>query len=145
APARGSSPEGGRITPTRAERETASDGIPIAPAGSTAIPSAEPHHPHPITPQHERIYAENNLVASLAGALDVRDTARIRRLVAEYRERYPEDDHQIQAGYEIIANCLDHPGPDTKAAAQRYYDEELGSNIRRYVRRHCLIECGRTA
>jgi len=68
----------------------------------------------------------------------VRDAAGIRRLLAQYREEFPEDAHLVQDGYEVIANCLDQPSPNNQAAARRYYDEQLGSNIRRYVRRHCL-------
>ncbi len=117
--------------------ERAADGLPIMPAGSAPAPPG-PHHPHPITPQHLRIYRENNLLAALNGAVDVRDAAGIRRLLAEYREEFPEDEHTVQAGYAVIADCLDQPSAAVRARAQRYYDEELASNIRRYVRRHCL-------
>jgi hypothetical protein len=75
---------------------------------------------------------------SLDGAVDVKDAAGIRRLLAAYREEYPEDEHLVQDGYALIADCLEHPSPAARAAAQRYYDTELASNIRRYVRRHCL-------
>lgn len=77
-------------------------------------------------------------MASLNGAVDVRDADGIRRLVATYRDEYPEDEHLLQDGYAIIADCIEHPGAASRARAQRYYDEALASNIRRYVRRHCL-------
>ena len=38
----------------------------------------------------------------------------------------------------VAAECLDHPGPAATAAAQRYYDRERGSILRRYIRRTCL-------
>lgn len=123
--------------PPSATEERASDGIFIAPAGSAPLPPG-PHHPHPITAQHERIYRENNLIGALNGAVDVRDAAGLRRLLAEYREQYPEDEHALQTGYAIIAECLDNQGPAACAQAQRYYDEEIASNLRRYVRRICL-------
>jgi hypothetical protein len=44
----------------------------------------------------------------------------------------------LQDGYELIANCLEKPGYATRAAAQRYYDEQLDSGLRRYIRRYCL-------
>ena len=112
--------------------------LPLMPAGPTSAPVTAPHHPHPITATHQRIFRENNLLSALSGALDVRDAAGIRRLLAQYREEFPEDAHLVQDGYEVIANCLDQPSPNNQAAARRYYDEQLGSNIRRYVRRHCL-------
>jgi hypothetical protein len=108
------------------------------PAGSTAPPIGEPRHPHPITPQHERIYRENNLTFSLDGAVDVEDVAAIRRLLTTYRQEFPEDSLVLQQGYEIIANCLERPGETTRAAAQHFYDTELASALRRHVRRHCL-------
>ena len=94
--------------------------------------------PHPITPQHERIFHENNLIGDLNGAMDVKDVAGLRQLLKQYREEYPEDSHVLQEGYELIANCLERPGPETRAVAQRYYDEQLDSGLRRHIRRHCL-------
>src|SRR5690606_31345685 len=113
------------------------DGLRIAPANDGA-----PHEPgmlpHPITPQHERIFRESSLVASLNGAMDVKDVKALRALLETYRDEYPEDAHVLQDGYEIIADCLENPGPETRAVAKRYYDTELASGLRRYIRRHCL-------
>jgi hypothetical protein len=113
------------------------DGTPIRPAGSAEV-NAEGMLPHAITPQHERIYHENNLIGDLNGAMDVKDVAGLRRLLKQYRDEYPEDANVLQDGYELIANCLERPGPETRAIAQRYYDEQLDSGLRRYIRRHCL-------
>ncbi len=122
---------------TPASADVTPDGLRIAPAND-----GEPHEPgmlpHPITPQHERIFRENALVASLNGAMDVKDAKGLRALLEAYREEYPEDAHVLQDGYAIIADCLENPGPKTRAVAQRYYDEELASGLRRYIRRHCL-------
>jgi hypothetical protein len=97
-----------------------------------------PQHPHPITPEHLRIYRENNLLGALNGAMDEKDASGMRRLLAEYREEYPEDAHELAHGYEIIAACLEHPGDASATAARRYYDTETASTLRRYVRRHCF-------
>jgi len=105
---------------------------------SAGAPEAELPHPHPITPQHERIFRENNLTFSLDGAVDVEDVPGIRRLLAIYRREFPEDSLVLQQGYELIADCLEQPGERTRAAAQRFYDTELASALRRHVRRHCL-------
>jgi hypothetical protein len=113
------------------------DGIPVRPAGSAQL-NAEGMLPHPLTPRHERIFRENNLIGNLNGAMDVKDAGGLRRLLAQYRDEYPEDAHVLQDGYALIADCLERPGPDTRAVAQRYYDEQLDSGLRRYIRRHCL-------
>lgn len=120
-----------------ASGDTLPDGLRIAPANS-----GEPHEegmvPHPITPQHERIFRENRLVSQLNGAMDVKDTRGLRSLLEQYRDEYPEDAHVLQDGYRIILNCLERPGAETRAVAQRYYDERIDSGLRRYIRRHCL-------
>jgi hypothetical protein len=113
------------------------EGPRIRPAGSVEV-NARGMLPHPVTPQHERIFRENSLIGDLNGALDVRDVAGLRRLLARYRDEYPEDAHVLQDGYELIANCLERPGAATRAVAQRYYDAQLDSGLRRYIRRHCL-------
>ena len=113
------------------------EGLPIRPAGSVDMDSAG-MVPHPITPQHQRIFRENNLIGDLNGAMDVKDAPGLRRLLQQYRDEYPEDAHVLQDGYAMIASCLESVTPETRAAAQRYYDEELDSGLRRYIRRHCL-------
>jgi hypothetical protein len=115
------------------------DGVPIRPAGSLEV-DAEGMRPHPITPQHRRIFRENDLIGALNAAMDQRDVADLRSQLKQYRDEYPEDAHVLADGYQIIADCLEHPGPQTRAVAQRYYDEELDSGLRRYIRRHCLEE-----
>lgn len=112
-------------------------GLAIRPAGSAAV-DAQGMVPHPLTPQHQRIFRENILIHDLNGAMDLEDGAALRRLLKQYRDEYPEDAHVLQDGYELIADCLQRPGIEARAAAQRYYDEQLDSGVRRYIRRHCL-------
>lgn len=113
------------------------DGLPVYPAGSAQV-NGEGMVPHPITPTHERIFRENNLIGDLNGAMDVKDVAGLRALLKQYRDEYPEDAHVLADGYQLIADCLEHPGAETRAVAQRYYDEQRDSGLRRYIRRHCL-------
>jgi len=112
-----------------------SDGLPIMPAHGEA---AGPAHPHPITPQHQRIYAENRLVGALDGAMEVKDATGMRRLLDQYRREYPEDDNDLQDGYAVIADCLDHPGSASRGAAEHWLDAHNGSTLKRFVNRHCL-------
>jgi len=113
------------------------EGVPIRPVGSAQV-EARGMVPHPLTPQHQRIFRENNLIGDLNGAMDVKDASGLRALLEQYREEYPEDAHVLQDGYALIADCIERPGSETRAAAQRYYDEQLDSGLRRYIRRHCL-------
>jgi hypothetical protein len=118
--------------------EYMSDGVPIMPAGPD-----DPHpdtfvHPHPITPRHKRIFRENALLYQLNEAMDGKEAPRLRALLKQYRDEYPEDPQDMQKGYTLIADCLEHPSEDTRAAAQRFYDEEIASTLRRFVMRHCL-------
>jgi hypothetical protein len=133
-------PEPALTTVVKAETQpvTYYQGMPVRPAGSGDVEHAEGMLPHAITPTHERIYRENDLIGNLNGAMDVKDVAGLRALLKQYRDEYPEDAHVLADGYELIANCLEHPGPETRAVAQRYYDEQLDSGLRRYIRRHCL-------
>jgi hypothetical protein len=127
------------VAPPVEALEYGSDGVPIHPRGSAEPPPNAAVHPHAFTPVHERIYRENNLVGQLDGAMDARDVPGMRRLLEQYREEYPEDSHAMQVGYGLIADCLEFPKDQEKrAAAQRYYDTEIESGLRRYIRRHCL-------
>ena len=115
-----------------------SDGLPIMPPGPNDPRPDGPVHPHPITPQHQRIFRENRLVGQLNGAMDVKDAPGLRRLLEEYRRDYPEDDQMLQDGYAIIADCLEHPGEAARVAATRWAETHRGSTLRRFVNRHCL-------
>ncbi len=49
----------------------AADGVPFKPHDPIATPDPEgPMHPHPDTPEHQRIFRENNLVGALGGAME---------------------------------------------------------------------------
>jgi hypothetical protein len=112
--------------------------VPIVPVRNDDPRPDGPMHPHPITPEHVRIQRENNLIGALNGAMDVNDGPGLRRLLGQYRDEFPDDPNLLQEGYQIIADCLEHPGAVSRAVAQRYYDRERGSILRRFVSRHCL-------
>jgi hypothetical protein len=120
------------------EEHVADDGLPFMPAAPDAARPTGPVHPHPITPQHQRIYAENRLIGALNGAMDVRDVAGMRKLLKQYRDEYPEDANDVQEGYEVVADCFEHPGAEARAAAVRFGEEHRGSTLRRWVNRYCL-------
>jgi hypothetical protein len=101
-------------------------------------PDAEFPHPHPITPAHERIFKENNMIGAMNAAMDLGNVEELRRLNREYRQQYPEDSHLMQAGYDLIADCMERRTAATRVAAERFYDTQIASSLRRYVRIHCL-------
>jgi hypothetical protein len=119
------------------EREIAGDGIAVMAAGTGDHSADEPRHPHPITPVHERNFRQINMVAVLNGSMDTGDVEELRRANRQYRNEYPEA-KLLQEGYDLIADCLDRRTPATRTAAERYWENEIASNLRRYVRRHCL-------
>jgi len=102
----------------------------------------DPHepgmHPHPVTPEHERIYAENRLIQELNDLMSFRKTKEMREKIAEYRKLDPEDIEKNQIGYEIIADCIEFPGDPSLAAARQFYDTQRHSTLRRFVRRICF-------
>jgi hypothetical protein len=101
-------------------------------------PTAEGvEHPHPITPEHERIFRENRLIGAMNGAMDVDDAPGLRHLLAQYRQEYPEDDQELSDGYAAIADCIESPGEESQARAERWAEEHRGSTLRRFVFRHC--------
>ena len=117
--------------------DAANDGIPIR-EPDPDDPDAEFRRPHPITPAHERIFKENNMLGALNAAMDLGNVAELRRLNREYREQYPEDSHVMQEGYDLIADCLERRTAANRIAAERFYDTQIASMLRRYVRIHCL-------
>jgi hypothetical protein len=127
-----------RRAAARDDEVITSDGMPIMPAHD-GEPKTEGMHPHPITPQHQRLFAENRLVGALEGAMLVKDAAGIRRLLEQYRREYPEDQNMLQDGYAVIADCLDHPGDaSSRAEAEAWLVGHNGSPVKRFVLRHCL-------
>jgi hypothetical protein len=116
---------------------------PVAPPPAAHVAHAteaegELPHPHPITPEHLRIQLENQFIQAMNDAMDLRDGAKLRKLASQYREHHFEDVDKMGEGYDVVANCLLYPGPESKAAAQSFFDRERASILRRHVKRHCL-------
>ena len=99
-------------------------------------------HPHPITAQHQSLRAQQQLVAALNDALDLRDAQGMRSLIERYDALSPDDPLRLAEGYERVADCIEADDPADRASArenaQRYYDHARASSLRRYVRRVCL-------
>jgi len=127
--------------PAPLEPKAAAPARPPAPSTTLAAEEASeggPPHSHPITPAHLRIQLENQYIGAMNDAMDLKDATKLRELVGHYREQGFEDVDKRADGYEIVANCIEHPGAASRAAAQSFWDNQRGSNLRRYVHRHCL-------
>jgi hypothetical protein len=64
-----------------------------------------PRVPYPISPEQQRIFRENNLIARLNAAMDSGDFLELRRRNSEYRKEYPDDAHLLQDAYDMIADA----------------------------------------
>jgi len=93
---------------------------------------------HPMDEAHARIDAENALILRLNDAMSFRNVKEMREMLAEYRRLDPKDADASQAGYAVIADCIEHPGEASLAAAHRFYDTQRHSPLRRFVRRICF-------
>jgi hypothetical protein len=94
--------------------------------------------PHPRDEARERIDAENRLIQSLNDAMSFRKVKEMREMFVEYRKLDPADIEATQAGYEVIADCIEFPGDASLTAARHFYDTERHSPLRRFVRRICF-------
>jgi hypothetical protein len=117
---------------------------PAAPAPPPAHEpdDSDPHppgaHAHPITDKHRRIAAENRIAFALDDATDAKDVAVMKELLAQYRREFPEDQWQLQSGYAMVIECLEHPGAESRRAAERWLDQNNGSTVKRSVLRNCI-------
>jgi hypothetical protein len=106
----------------------------VAPA-----PSAEEFLPsHPINDARLRQQRQNQFIQMMNDSMDLKDGRRLRELAENFQKERFDDSDKHGEGSLIIADCLEHPGPASRAAAQAFWDRERGSNLRRYVKRHCL-------
>jgi hypothetical protein len=62
----------------------------------------------------------------------------MREMLVEYRQLDPKDVDANQAGYLVIADCIELPDATSLAAARQFYDTQRHSPLRRFVRRICF-------
>ena len=124
--------------PPAQDEHVAEDGIGFMPLHDGDPKPPGPLHPHPITPAHRLIAAENRIAVALDDATDAKDIGEMKRLLEQYRREFPEDQWQLQGGYAMVLECLEHPGPESRAAAERWLDQNNGSTVKRSVLRDCI-------
>lgn len=86
----------------------------------------------------ERIHAGNRLIQRLNDAMSLHQVREMRELLFRYRELDPTDVDASQAGYTVIADCIEFPGAASLSAARHFYDKQRHSPLRRWVRRICV-------
>jgi hypothetical protein len=94
--------------------------------------------PRPITPDQQKIRRDNEILGTVSDALDLGDAGKLRMMAKAYREQNFDGADKIASGYEIIAECLDHPGPISRAPAKYYDDNNRDSILLPYLRRACF-------
>ena len=110
-----------------------------APSAQRAeVPAADAVVPQPITPDQQRVRRENEILGIVSDALDLGDAGKLRMMAKTFREQNFEGADMIANGYELIAACLDHPGPISRAPAKYYDDNNRGSILLPYLRRACF-------
>jgi hypothetical protein len=102
----------------------------------------DPHdawmHPHALTPEHQRVQAESEVIRNLNDAMALRDVPKMRELIVALRALGPNDTDRAQLGYGVIADCIEHPGAASLARAKDFYASQRHSPLRRFVRRICF-------
>jgi hypothetical protein len=133
--------------PPRAQPDAAARALVRPPAPPQGPPVVGPHaddphepgmRPHPMDEAHARIDAENQLILRLNDAMSFRKAKEMREMILEYQKLDPADTDANQAGYTVIADCIEHPGDTSLAAAHQFYDTQRHSPLRRFVRRICF-------
>jgi hypothetical protein len=114
-------------------------GITLASAHSDTHSEFEPGDPsHDMSPERMRAYRQNHFIGQIDGAILVKDYEGIRRLNAEYRAAYPDDDEPTRQAYDMIADCLEHKTPEPVARARKFWETKRSSRARRDLRKICL-------
>ncbi len=70
-------------------------------------------------------------------AAGAENAAGLRELLSQYHREFPGDEFQVEAAYRLILDCLEHPGAQTRGAAERWLEQHNGSVVKRSIVRLC--------
>lgn len=98
--------------------------------------------PHPLGPERMANAEQHALFGSVTEAIERGDYGRARQLLSEHSARFGDAEgwREQRAGFERALDCLEEPGPETRARGAEYVAAERLSPLRRRVRRTCLEE-----
>jgi hypothetical protein len=118
---------------------------PAAPgAALLATPPAESTgadliQPHPITRESAALMQQRHTFEDVKVKLRARDFASARSLIRDNRQTNDANTWpDFEAGYTLIADCLERPSDETRQRAATFIETHRVSPLRRQVRRACL-------
>lgn len=107
---------------------------------------SDPHsdldvEPHPLTAERQAFDRQHALFAAVQEAIEGGYFGLARDLLAEHERNFgdEEDWRDQRVGFELVIDCLENPGAETRARAAEFVAQERLSPLRRRVRRTCLL------
>jgi hypothetical protein len=109
-----------------------------APAPDHAHERPPDGRPHPVTPEHLRLYRDVDLLRAAEAAIRTGRYDEARALVAQHRRELHGMSAPEEEGLLLLADCAEQRSPDNVARVRRFYDQHTDSMLRRRLRRSCL-------
>jgi hypothetical protein len=105
-----------------------------------AAATEEAVEPHPLTPERAVQAARNDVLGAMEKHLSAGRLDQARELLREHDSRFGDLDgwREDREAFEAIFDCLEHPGPESRARGARFVDDYRASPHRRKVRHACL-------
>lgn len=125
--------------------ETVESGTDDAIAAAVAPPGPDPLYdldiePHPHTAERQANARQHALFDAVRWAIEEGDFETARGLLGEHARDFGDEvgwrDQRV--GFELVLECLEHPGPASRARGEEFVALERLSPLRRRVRRTCL-------
>jgi hypothetical protein len=131
------------VVPARAARSHAALAQLLAAASQARAPEqgeARPAdgRPHPITPDHLRLYHDADLLRAADAAIRAGRFDDARARVAQHHRELNGMSAREEEGLLLLADCAERRSAHSVARVQRFYDEHTDSTLRRRLRRACL-------
>jgi hypothetical protein len=132
------------VDPARAARPSRAALAELLATASRAHPPEQAHarpvdgRPHPITPDHLRLYRDADLLRAADAAIRAGRFDDARGLLAQHRRELSGMSAREEEGLLLLADCAERRSAHSVARVQRFYDEHTDSTLRRRLRRGCL-------
>jgi hypothetical protein len=94
--------------------------------------------PHPLTPQHLRLYRDVDLLRAADAEIKAGRFDAARALIAQHRRELAGMSAPEEEGLLLLADCAEQRSAGNVARVQRFYDAHTDSMLRRRLRRACL-------
>lgn len=94
--------------------------------------------PHPLTPDHERLYRDVDLLHAADQAIEAGRFAEARALLAQHHRELPGMSVVEEEGLWLLTDCAELRSAANVSRVQAFYDQHSASTVRRRLRRACL-------